>query len=335
MTKKSANLTPPDASPQRPQIDAKDTDRQLPKYFSNSFNRYSDFQHFAKGGAAELRSCLDNNLGRTVLMKTLHPHLANHEYLRARFLREARVTAQLQHPNTATVYEIGHDVEGRLYFTMKKIDGETLHEVIQRQPTDPNNQATGELLTLDRLLSVLLQVCNALAYAHAHGVVHRDVKPENILLGEYGEVVLLDWGVAKVWALDEEEETMSVLHEDLTVVGQRPGTPLYMSPEQVRGGAEIDARTDVYSIGVVLYEALTLKEPLRGKRVNETFEMIAKTMPVPPRERAPQRNIPHTLSNACMKALAKDPQDRYQTMQEMIEVLRNFRSQALQTSEEE
>ena len=115
-----------------PQIDAKDTDRQLSKYFSNSFNRYSDFKPMAKGGVAEIRSCRDNNLGRTVVIKTLHPHLADHEYLRARFLREARVTAQLQHPNTVPVYEIGHDIQRRLYFTMKKVDGETLREALER-----------------------------------------------------------------------------------------------------------------------------------------------------------------------------------------------------------
>jgi serine/threonine-protein kinase len=166
-----------------------------------------------------------------------------------------------------------------------------------------------------------------------HGVVHRDVKPENILVGAFGEAVLLDWGVAKVWAMDgAEEEDRVKRHEVLTDVYQRPGTPLYMSPEQVRGGgADIDARTDVYSVGAVLYEMLTLTEPLRGAQVQETFEKIVSEMPPPPRERAPERHIPGELAEICMRALAKKPQERFSTMQEMIEAIRDFRGRALES----
>ncbi len=311
-----------------PHIDAKVTDRQLSKYFSNSFNRYSQFAPLAKGGAAQLQTCLDNNLGRRVVMKTVHPHLAKNEYVRARFLREARVTAQLQHPNTVPLYEVGHDTEGRLYFTMKRVEGETLREILENQIA--NNPKAIHTYNLDRLLGMMIQVCNALSYAHAHGVVHRDVKPENILIGSFGEVLLLDWGIAKVWATDQDDFEQAIReHEELTDVGQRPGTPLYMSPEQVRGGGEIDARTDVYSMGVVLYEILTLKEPLRGKRVNETFEMIMNERPIPPEQRTPKRHIPRELSAIALKSLEKDPQDRFQTMQKMIAALREFRSQAL------
>ena len=313
-----------------PNIDAKVTDQQLSKYFSNSFNRYANFAPLAKGISAQLRSCLDKNLGRIVVMKTLPPHLANHEYLRARFLREARVTAQLQHPNTVPVYEIGHDTEGRLYFTMKKVEGESLRDILERQIH--GDQQSIHTYNLDRMLGVIIQICNALSYAHDHGVVHRDIKPENIQIGSYGEVILLDWGVAKVWATDNEEPDLErTQHEELTDVGQRPGTPLYMSPEQVRGGGEIDARTDVYGIGVVLYEILTLKEPHRGERVSETFEMIMKEQPVPPPERTPHRHCPKLLAAIVMKALKKDPRDRYQTMQELIDALRDFRGRAFQS----
>jgi len=314
-----------------PLIDAKETDRQLPKFFSNSFTRYSNFADLSKGGSAILRTCLDNNLGRTVVMKTLHSHLADREYPRARFLREARVTAQLQHPNTLPVYEIGQDIEGRLYFTMKKVEGDSLRDILERQIL--SDEATCRVYNLDLLLGVVIQVGNALSYAHAHGVVHRDVKPENVFVGSYGEVILLDWGVAKVWALDGDESPQTVLqHEDLTDVGQRPGTPLYMSPEQVRGGGnEIDGRTDVYAIGAVLYEILTLKEPLRGERVSETFEMILKERPIPPEERAPERKVPRLLAAIAMRALEKDPNDRYQTMPELIDALRDFRSRAIQS----
>lgn len=314
-----------------PLIDAKETDRQLSKYFTNSFTRYSDFADLSKGGSAILRTCLDNNLGRTVVMKTLHSHLADREYARARFLREARVTAQLQHPNTVPVYEIGQDIEGRLYFTMKKVEGDSLRELLERQIL--GEEEACRVYNLDRLLGVVIQVCNALSYAHAHGVVHRDVKPENIFVGSFGEVILLDWGVAKVWALDDDDSTQAVSqHEDLTDVGQRPGTPLYMAPEQVRGGgSKIDARTDVYAVGAVLYEILTLKEPLRGERVSETFEMILKERPIPPEQRAPDRRIPRLLAAIAMRALEKDPAARFQTMSEMVDALRDFRSRALQS----
>lgn len=328
MTEKSKAASADDAYPR---IDAKVTDKQLSKYFSNSFNRYSDFVPFAKGGAAQLRTCLDNNLGRMVVMKTIHPHLANNESMRARFLREARVTSQLQHPNTVPVYEIGHDTEGRLYFTMKKVEGETIRDILERQIA--GDSLAIQTYNLDRMLGLMIQVCNALSYAHAHGVVHRDVKPENVIIGSFGEVMLLDWGVAKVWASDGDDTQHAMMeHEELTAMGQRPGTPLYMSPEQVRGGGEaIDARTDVYSIGVVLYEILTLKEPLRGKQVSETFDMIVNQVPVPPQELAPQRPIPPELAAIALKALEKDPLNRYQSMQEMIETLRDFRGQAFES----
>jgi eukaryotic-like serine/threonine-protein kinase len=312
-----------------PQIDAKNTDRQLSHYYSNSFTRYSDFEPLAKGGSAILQSCRDSNLGRTVVMKTLHPHLAQNEYMRARFLREARVTAQLQHPATVPVYEIGHDIEGRLYFTMKKVEGDTLRDILDKQSLgDAEAIAT---FNLDRMLGIIIQVCNALSYAHVHGVVHRDVKPENILIGSYGEVILLDWGVAKVWANDDTE-LHEMEHEVLTDASQRPGTPLYMSPEQIRGGGEnIDGRTDVYGVGAVLYEVLTLKEPHRGENISETFEMILKEQTIPPEERAPQRQIPKRLSAITMKALEKSPVERFQSMPELVDALRDFRSRAIQS----
>jgi serine/threonine-protein kinase len=161
--------------------------------------------------------------------------------------------------------------------------------------------------------------------------VHRDIKPENIQIGEFGEVMVLDWGVAKVWS-NEEPDLHEMEHEVLTDTSQRPGTPLYMSPEQIRGGGDnIDGRTDVYGIGAVLYEVLTLKEPHRGENINETFDMILNEETIPPEKRTPKRPIPKALSAITMKALEKQPVDRYQSMQELITALREFRSQAIQS----
>jgi serine/threonine protein kinase len=324
---------PPSHEDSYPHIYVKDTDAGFPLHQTIGFGRYYDFQLLAAGGTALLRTCRDKNLGRTVVMKTLHPHLASDQYMHARFLREARVTAQLQHPTTVPVYDLAHDIEGRLYFTMKKVEGRTTRSILERQIAG-DRQALAEF-DLERMLGVLIQVCNGLAYAHAHGVVHRDVKPENILVGEFGEVVILDWGVAKVWAepeMDADRERME--HEVLTDVNQRPGTPLYMSPEQVRGGgATIDHRSDIYSAGAVLYECLTLAEPLRGRHIPDTFDLIVKEMPPPPRERSPERRIPQPLADICMKALAKSPEDRFQSMRELVAAIRKFCSRALHSAD--
>jgi serine/threonine protein kinase len=241
------------------------------------------------------------------------------------------VTAQLQHPGTVPVYEIGHDLEDRLYFTMKKVEGLSGREILDRQIA--GDAAVLREFDLERMLGIVIQAGNCLAYAHAHGVVHRDIKPENLLVGEFGEVVIVDWGVAKVWADERDEvEDARMQHEVLTDVNQRPGTPLYMSPEQVRGGAEIDHRTDVYSLGAVLYEFLTLSEPIKGKRIQDTFELIVNEMPEPPRSRAPQRQIPQALSDAAMRALAKQPEDRFASMVDFIHAIREFRGQALRVA---
>ena len=314
-----------------PHIYVKDTDARLPKFQTTGFGRYADFQPLAKGGSAVLQTCRDTSLGRTVVMKTLHPHLADNDYMHSRFLREARVTAQLQHPTTVPVYDLGRDTDGRLYFTMKKVAGDNLREVIERQLAGEADALAK--YDLERMLGILIQVCNGLAYAHAHGVVHRDVKPENILVGSFGEVILLDWGVAKVWAMGADDPTNAAMeHEVLTDVNQRPGTPLYMAPEQVRGGGQdIDARTDVYAVGAVLYEMLTLREPLRGKRVNETFDLIINQPPIAPRLRAPERNVPPLLAKIAMRALEKDRDQRYQSMTEVIDAVRDFRGRALQS----
>jgi serine/threonine-protein kinase len=323
----------PESEPPRqdayPHIYVTDTDVDFPSYQTMGFGRYSNFKPMAVGGTAILRTCRDRNLGRTVVMKTLHPHLANNEYMQSRFLREARVTAQLQHPVTVPVYDLGRDLEDRLYFTMKKVEGETVRSIIERQAQGDQQALTA--FDLERMLGVLVQVCNGLAYAHAHGVVHRDVKPENILVGSFGEAVLLDWGVAKVWAMDHDEAQVQVMqHQVLTDMNQRPGTPLYMSPEQVRGGGDdIDGRTDVYSMGAVLYEALTLTEPLRGRQIQQTFDLIVNEMPPHPQQRAPDRRIPLELADISMRAMAKKPADRFPSMEAMVAAIRQFRGKAL------
>ncbi len=315
---------------QYPQILVTGTDSELPSSFKNDYRRYSDFSTLSGGGNGVLRSCFDRALNRWVAIKTLLPKNAKDPIERKRLIREARVTAQLQHPNTVPVYEIGSNLYGELYFTMKRIDGKNLFEII-RDRSAPKETSEGNTLSLDRILGTLVQASNALHYAHTHGVIHRDVKPENILVGSYGEVYLMDWGVAFVKGMDHDPDQDDlddeILFERLTMTGKRPGTPLYMSPEQVSGDS-VDERTDVFSMGVVLYEALTTSEPFRGANVQETFHNIRNLDPGPPSARTNKR-VPAELDRICERALAKDPAERYQTATDFVADIRRFRDRAL------
>ena len=304
------------------------TDYDLPDRMLQGMDKYTNFREMGRGGSGILRSCFDQITGRTVAMKSLLPEFTYDRKERRRLLREARVTAQLQHPNTAPVYEIGRDNKQGLYFTMKRISGENFFEILKRVAT--NDPETIQQFPLSRRVDVLADAALALAYAHARGVIHRDMKPENIWVGNFGEVILLDWGVAKVWGQpDDAPHHPAIAHrendqiQNLTMGGERPGTPLYMSPEQVNvNRAQVDERTDVFSTGVVLYELAALREPFRGRVIQETFENIIHSTPAPPSERSPDRNIPKALDEVVMRAIQKKPSDRFQSMLSMIKAIR-------------
>lgn len=291
-----------------------------PPAVSNTFAKYVSFRPMTSGGKAILRVCKDTNLGREVVIKQLRPEFKDDVRELKRLLREARITAQLQHPGTVPVYEIGTDDEGSWYFTMKRVSGETLFQVLVRL-SKTDDQAE-RFFTLNRLLGVFLQVCDTLAFAHSRGVIHRDIKPENVLIGFFGEVVLLDWGSAKVWGMPNESG------ED--TIHDRGGTPLYMSPEQVSGRWHIDERTDIWSLGVVLYELLAIREPFRGVNVRATLANIMTAAPESPSQRAPDRQVPSRLEEICLKAMAKEPSDRYTSVTEMAREVREYQDDALQ-----
>lgn len=296
-----------------------DIEGEPPPKISNSFKKYTHFHSLSTGGKASLMSCKDTNLGRRVVLKMLRPELSGDDVELRRLIREARITAQLQHPATVPMYELGQTENGDWFFAMKKIEGHTLFEIIvglARREAPMEKE-----FNLNRLLGILTQVGDALGYAHVRGVIHRDVKPENIIVGMFGEVTLIDWGAAKVWGMpnDGDENTK----------GQRGGTPLYMSPEQVVGNRLVDERTDVFSLGVVMYEMLCQREPFRGPDISATFDNIVNKLPVPPREAAPHRYIPQVLEDICLRAMQKRPDDRYNTMRDMMIAIEKFRSDAL------
>lgn len=309
------------------------TDPDLPRKVPKGIDRYTNFREMARGASAYLRSCFDPITGRTVAIKALLSSTRYDRSERRRLLREARVTAQLQHPNTVPVYDIGDDLEHGIYFVMKRISGENFFEILKR--IAEGDEATIRAFPPSQRIRIVADASQALAYAHARGVIHRDVKPENIWVGNFGEVYLLDWGVAKVWGHTDDEASIrqSVLRpqgnqakqmQALTGGGQRPGTPLYMSPEQIDGNRGIDERTDVFSVGVTLYELLALREPFKGRTIDETFYNIKRLDVEPPSERAPDQKIPKAVDEVVMRAIQKRPGDRYQSMRELIADMRKI-----------
>lgn len=292
-----------------------DTDRPLPEKL-NPNTRYMFLATIATGGKSLIRSCKDMHLSRVVAYKSLRSEFLNDPIEQRRLLREARVSALLQHPNTAPTYEIGRDREGNYYFTMKLVHGYTLREVMDYR----------ERYDLTQLIEVIEQIGHALSYAHAHGVAHRDIKPENILVGPFGEVLLLDWGLAKVWKKDgtseempDEGTTLSTSNKSMTGHGKLQGTPLYMSPEQMRRDPDISFSTDVYSLGTVLYELLTGVVPFDAEHAYEIIDAVENQQPPRPMD-VSKYPIPRMLENLVLRSMNKSPQNR-PGMKEFVQVL--------------
>jgi eukaryotic-like serine/threonine-protein kinase len=260
-----------------------------------------------------VREAMDRDICRQVAMKVLHVGMTSDDDL-GRFVNEAQITGQLEHPSIVPVYELGSQEGGSPFYTMKRVRGRSLAEIIDE----------GDL-SLPRLLSIFLKACDGVAFAHANRVVHRDLKPANIMVGEYGEVLVLDWGVAKL--LDQTEEPVAesaavdfanvssvqgTAHVDVTMAGDVLGTPAYMPPEQAYGKIhEIDERSDIYSLGAILYEMLTGCSPVEGTSAQQILINVSQGKIQPPEKRTPKRLIPAELSAVAMKALAKEKNNRY------------------------
>lgn len=292
-----------------------DTDRPLPEVL-NPNTRYMFLSTIGKGGKSIIRTCRDMHLSRVVVYKSLRSEFVNDTIEQQRLLREARVSALLQHPNTVPVYEIGRDREGHYYFTMKLVHGYTLREIMDYR----------ERYDLTQLVEVIEQIGQALSYAHAHGVAHRDIKPENILVGPYGEVLLFDWGLAKVWRKDgtttedpEQGKTVAGSNKSLTGHGKLQGTPIYMSPEQMHRDPAIGYATDVYSLGVVLYELLAGKVPFDAEYTYEILDAVENKQAAKPSSIS-KYPVPKMLEDLVMRCLNKDPAKR-PDMKEFVQIL--------------
>ncbi len=268
--------------------------------------RYMVKQVLSQGGMGRILVCMDRELGRRVALKALRHDTQTPEHAR-NLAREARVTGNLEHPNIVPVYDVGVSDRDGPFYVMRLVDQPSLeHVLVSLRRQDPELTATW---TLSRLLRTFIQVCQAVHYAHTRDVIHCDLKPDNILLGSFGEVLVGDWGLAFSG-------------------GQQMGggTPGYMAPEQLAGADVIDARTDVFALGVVLYRILSLSQPFPGHHGSEILRARrAEPSPPLPSTVAPaNRPVPEELEEIAMRAMARDPDARFQSAQAVTDAIEAF-----------
>jgi hypothetical protein len=270
--------------------------------------RYALGEQLGRGGGGVVYLGADRSLRRTVAVKVLSPdHVSDPVRVQA-FVEEAIITGGLEHPNIVPAYDLGCSPTLGIYYTMKRLTGRPLSQILEALAEgDP---ATTHSFGMFRLLGCFVELCRAVAYAHARGVLHCDLKPENVLIGEYGEVVLVDWGLAQVLGPDGRRQARALMHA---------GTPEYMAPEQItRAGLDLDVRSDIWSLGVILYEILTLTQPFQGANAKEVLMRVMVEQVEPPSKRAPNRPIPPGVEDICRRALSKNREHRYGSVVELL-----------------
>lgn len=331
---------------------------QLPKEQEGQLNdlkanreagkRYKGFSVVNRGGMGTIFKTTDVNTGREIAMK-MAVNADNEELSLVRLLHEAKVTANLEHPNIIPVHEISCDTNDDVYYTMKYVQGDSLGCVL-----DKLVQGDKEYLNrfpLIRLLNIFLRVCDGVAFAHSKGVIHRDLKPDNIMIGDFGEVLIMDWGIAKV----QDKDCLTQTHGEMFDVDVAPlaetysgkdahltthsgnvfGTPAFMAPEQIRGeNDDVDARTDIYALGGILYYILALKLPCDEQDVATLFSTVLNGEIIAPAKlpcsvehklpHIPNNQISESLSAVTMKAMALEPEKRYQSVQNLQADIRSY-----------
>lgn len=302
-----------------------------------SGKRYRFLRTIGFGGMKSVLLVYDRELRRNVAMATMPDWRERQPAVVNRFIMEARITARLEHPNIVPVHDIGRDMNGTPYFTMKYLKGHTLASIIRKlKAGDPETVATHPLT---KLLRIYLRICNAIAFAHSQGFIHLDLKPENIHVGEFGEVQVIDWGLARAINRPEDEGKIKPQKNNgssecttsitgMTRDGIAKGTPGFMAPEQAAGkNREKDQRTDIYTLGCILYTILTFEKPLAGRKVKEVLRATIKGNIRAPRElENPQWPIPIALEAICLKAMERFPENRYQSVYELRQDIIAFSS---------
>jgi serine/threonine protein kinase len=249
-----------------------------------------------KGGMGDIYRAVQEPLGRVVALKVLLPHMQDDEEFAARFAVEAEAVSHLEHQNVINIFDYGEE-NGCRYIAMQYIDGMDLGRYISETKVMP----------VAEIINISKQICRGLRYAHNRSILHRDIKPQNILLDKSKNVYITDFGIAKLPS------------QNLTGIGLTVGTPEYMSPEQAQGKKDIDILTDIYSLGIVMYEMLTRKPPFTGNNPLAIAHMQVNEQPPPPSQK--RKDVPKMLEMIIVKALKKDRRERYQSVEELLEDL--------------
>ncbi|NUQ33905.1 MAG: serine/threonine protein kinase [Planctomycetaceae bacterium] len=333
---------------------------RLQKLAEESPDRYRVRKELGRGGMAVVVDAIDTDLRRHVAMKVLRdPHKkptggADERTPLQRFVEEAQITGQLEHPNIVPVHDIGTDSEGRIYFTMKRVEGQSLRDILDAM-------RDGEEKPLARFgvyefCEIFIKVCDAMSFAHSKRVIHRDLKPDNIMVGRFGEVQVMDWGLAKIMGRKDVPSTTTDTISDVvyttpgesqhTVEGTISGTPAYMSPEQAHGRiSEINERTDVFALGALLYELITFIPPFHAKSSRDALRRAQKYQLLPPKEAVEDlekhetlpdgspvcraaieraKRFPKELAAIALKALSQNAAERYPSVEELARDVERF-----------
>ena len=295
-------------------------------------SRYQRLSHIANGGMGSVYRVRDSVFDRVSAMKEMLPTLVENPDYVERFIWEARITSNLEHPNIVPVHDLGRTPDAGFFYTMKLVEGEALSAILERMKA--GDSAYCRKYDRHKRLLIFKKVCDAIAFAHAGNVIHRDIKPENIIVGPYGEVFVMDWGIAKELSSSQRERTVGIHPHDEsrpgprgTLAGALMGTPSYMSPEQASGRhEEVDFRTDVFLLGATLFHVVTLSPPYRGRTVTDCISQAAQGQVCDPNVVCPEEQIPPELCRIIRKAMSREKADRYPTVADLQEELDFFMS---------
>jgi serine/threonine protein kinase len=305
-------------------VETKAEDSECPIYDSLEmiFDNYVDFEEIGRGGMKHIFKVLDKRLNRYVALAKLPIEMPKAFY--DSFIREARITALLEHPNIISIHDIGLSDDRTPFFTMELKVGENLGAIIKKSAKESFKGAISQ----EEILQSFIKVCDAISYAHSKEVLHLDLKPDNIQLGGFGEVVVCDWGLGKIIGNEDNVELDQVLFNPdllngMTLADEIKGTPGYMAPEQIEASGEKTKLTDIYSLGALLYSILTGKSPFRGE-VETIIKNTREGKLIPPCERELEWYVPNGLNAVVLKAMSLKPESRYQSVEQLQNEVANY-----------
>ncbi|MBL9040926.1 MAG: protein kinase [Myxococcales bacterium] len=289
-------------------------------------------RRLGEGAMGEVYAAKDSFLRRRVAFKRMNQAVAKSPALAARFLKEAQITAQLEHPNIIPIYGLESTADGSVGYAMKFIEGQTLTDLIETARAEvAKGSAANELANMANRLRIFTRICDAIAYAHAKSVLHRDLKPDNIMIGRFNQVYVVDWGICRIMHAEEEATDtggpVDAQVQQSTQYGSVIGTPAYMSPEQAAGrNSELDGRSDMYSLGLILFEIVSLRQAVIGESVQDVLVKAVQGQKLPLVHVDPRVRIPSELRAIISKATALLPKDRYASISEFTADLRRYRN---------